>query len=217
LADLIPCIAFAARRLGSCALHSVEIPLKLRCRAQNFEGIGVTPVDQTIPRLPGGEVSAHGIVCLPGRHGWGHGVLTRFPNDVRREPALSGITVRTDSQRSSTATDACLRVVQTRANSSDVAGSVVIGHGLGAGSPTYPRIGRLLTCTLSGRCVLEPASSACAEAEITLPLNGHEDLDRVRTSDEPRDHPGPRRGKETSADQQVRVGAEGLEPPTSAL
>ena len=56
--------------------------------------------------------------------------------------------MRTDSQRSSTATDASLRVVQTRANSSGVAGGVVTGHGLGAGSPIRLRENAPLTRTL---------------------------------------------------------------------
>jgi hypothetical protein len=99
----------------------------------------------------------------------------------------------------------------------DVAANVKMRHGLGAGSPTHLRIGRLLTCTLSGRYGLEPATSAPARRSSRLPRTRHEDLDRERTSDEPRHRSRSRSATENDSDQPIRVGAEGLEPPASAL
>jgi hypothetical protein len=69
--------------------------------------------------------------------------------------------------RSPTATDLAW-AVQTRGKSSDVAGNVVIGHGLAVGSPMRMREHALLTCPFGWGCGLKPAISASGEAEIAL-------------------------------------------------
>jgi hypothetical protein len=57
------------------------------------------------------------------------------------------MSARTGDMRSPTATDARMGPVHTHRKWSDVAGNVVIGHGLAVGSPMRMREHALLTCT----------------------------------------------------------------------
>jgi hypothetical protein len=102
LADLIPCIACAARRLGSCALDRVEVPLKLRGGSQYFKRVCVSAVDQAIPRFPGGEILAHSVSgCLDGVH------LSRPPDAAHIGDQPAGRTAHAHSllRMSASATD----------------------------------------------------------------------------------------------------------------
>ena len=74
--------------------------------------------------------------------------------------------------------------------------------------------GVLVDQTLNAFEALSPSD----EAELTLPLDAHKDLDQVRTSDEPPDrlpHQSCRRKEQLTS--RIAVGAAGLEPATSAL